>query len=116
VPVPVIEAKSTVVTLPKATEDVKVTSMVPASLRVKRERAGGGEKGSVGRMAQKQQQQQQREGGGGKAFGLIPRAAGGSVVEKKKEEKTETKKKEGGEDKDASYEEFMSSMKELGAV
>ncbi|KAL4517153.1 hypothetical protein Ndes2526B_g00742 [Nannochloris sp. 'desiccata'] len=111
---PVIAAKSTVVTLPRAQHDKKVTSMVPSSLLARRpaKKADGGSssRGAAAISAP--------------GFGLVPRSVT-SVTAKAREEIApdvsagrgsgggDNQKKEVGDD---SYESFMNSMKKLGAL
>jgi hypothetical protein len=107
---PVIAAKSTVVTFPKAQHDINITSMVPSSI-VARRPAKKADGGPLNRSAAASTTP---------GFGLLPRSVS-TVAPKAKEEAVPGGAGDGrgrGEKAvgDDSYESFMNSMKELGAI
>eukprot|EP00887_Chlorella_sp_A99_P004077 scaffold11.g4077.t1 len=99
-----ISGKTTVVTLPKAHEDKRVTALVPASVRVRREAAPAPKPVVRGAAA-----------GTGPGFGLLPRNLQRPAAS------TQPARAQGesgaaAPSVDAQYHDFLATMKELGAV
>ena len=85
---PVISAKSTVVTLPKAQHDKTLTSLVPASVQASRPSA-------------KKPQEKKHAGTAGSSFGLVPRAI-----------RKQTDKEQSADIPD-NFDDFMKSLKSM---
>ncbi|GAB4822894.1 hypothetical protein N2152v2_009940 [Parachlorella kessleri] len=99
-----ISAKSTVVPLPKAQDDKRVTSMVPANLLVRRE-------------APKAKPKPAARVDTGPGFGLVPRSVGTLAPSVHRPAPAAAAAAEGGRTTmDKKYSDFMDSMKELGAL
>ncbi len=102
-----IAGEATAVARPLAHNDVAVTSMVPAALRVRRERAAE-EKKAHARAASKRAAAAAADFGFGLAPQVLPVVAGSSINAADKQPAAK-------KDVDSKYAEFLSAMGELGA-
>lgn len=112
---PTIQAASTVVRIPRADQDKTVTSMVPASLRVRRDAAAAARsKKASFPSAPSAAPSLESEQGKLPAFNAAPSAA--PVLSNAPGSQTRPTLATGGGGFDRKYEDFMHEMADLGAL